>query len=134
GGEADDEQVIRQLLNAISDLEALPISGSSLSEREVPFDITPKPYADLRFIEDPRYIETLRDPGGSVPLRSVFYIERDADERLKQELSKLHGKTITIHAPRQTGKTSLLIRGIAQAQQQGSKVVSIDLQPIDDTY
>ena len=88
----------------------------------------PKPAADLRFIE------SLREPGGAARLRSPFYIEREGDERLHRELGKPYGTTTTIRAPRQTGKSSLLIRGVAQAQSQGSKVVSIDLQPVEDQY
>ncbi len=76
---------------------------------------------------DPRFLEELEAPGGVVKLRDQFYIERDADIYLKQEIVKL-GTTTTIRAPRQTGKTSLLMRGIHHARQRGAKVVPIDLQ------
>jgi len=67
-------------------------------------------------------------------LRSEFYIEREDDERFYRELRKPYGTTTTIRAPRQSGKSSLLIRGVAQAQERGSKIVSLDLQPIEKSY
>jgi len=40
------------------------------------------------------------------------------------------GTTTTIRAARQTGKTSLLVRGVHRARQNGAKVVSLDLQRV----
>jgi len=126
---ADDERLIRQLLEAIGNLEPLPLSGlkPSLPATKDFVSTVPRPYAD------PRFIESLREPSGAVALCSEFYIEREGDERLRRELDKPCGTTTTIRAPRQTGKSSLLIRGIAQAQARG-KVVFIDLQPVEDKY
>ncbi|MCB0109079.1 MAG: AAA-like domain-containing protein [Caldilineaceae bacterium] len=123
----DDEPLVQKLLNAIRELADLP-STTTTSTRE-PSDrsfTAPKPYAD------PRFLETLYEPGGAVRARSDFYIERDSDSLLRRELAKVHGTTTTIRAPRQTGKSSLLVRGIAQARQQRSKVVYLDLQPMDE--
>jgi hypothetical protein len=58
---------------------------------------------------------------------ATSYVEREADAHLKREIVKW-GATTTIRAPRQTGKTSLLMRGIHQARQSGAKVVSLDFQ------
>ena len=66
--------------------------------------------------------------------RSDFYVARAGDELLRRELAKNHGTTTTIRAPRQSGKSSLLVRGIAQAQQQRSKVVYLDFQPVEAHY
>jgi len=127
--EADDEPLIRQLLNAVANLEPLPSSERKpLSIGQGQATTGPRPYAD------PRFIESLRDPSGAVGIHSQFYIEREGDERLMRELAKPYGTTTTIRAPRQTGKSSLLVRGIAQAKAQGSRVVFIDLQPVADTY
>jgi hypothetical protein len=128
-GASDDERLIRQLLDAINDFDPLPAPDVPAAAVPTPLPGgAPRPYAD------PRFVESLRDPSGGVRLRSEFYIERDGDERLRRELSKPYGTTTTIRAPRQTGKSSLLIRGITQAQQQGSRVVALDLQPIDERY
>jgi hypothetical protein len=117
-----------QLLDAVSHFAPLPASAPQLSPPSIDpaRPVSPRPAADLRFVE------SLREPGGAARLRSPFYIEREGDERLHRELGKPYGTTTTIRAPRQTGKSSLLIRGLAQAQ--GSKVVSIDLQPVEEQY
>jgi serine/threonine protein kinase len=66
-------------------------------------------------------------PGGALILRDKFYIERVADAQLKEQIIKW-GATITIRAPRQTGKTSLLMRGIQYAREQQHKAIFLDLQ------
>jgi hypothetical protein len=73
---------------------------------------------------DPR---TLAVPGGVVKLRDTLYVTRQADEALARQIVK-QGSTTTIRAPRQTGKTSLLVRGLRQAHEQGAETVLIDLQ------
>ncbi len=76
---------------------------------------------------NPHFLKTLEAPGGAVKLRDKFYIEREIDTQLKQQLIQW-GTTVTIRAPRQTGKTSLLMRGIHYAYQQGAKVIYLDFQ------
>ncbi len=82
---------------------------------------------------DPRFLEELPTPGGAVKLRDKFYIEREADADLRWEIVKL-GTTTAIRAPRQTGKSSLLVRGMHYARQKGAKGVRLDLQRIDSEY
>lgn len=79
---------------------------------------------------DPRVLEALEAPGGVVKLRDKFYVERQADHHLRREIAR-PGTTSTIRASRQTGKSSLLVRGINHARQQGTQVVMVDLQRID---
>jgi AAA-like domain/TIR domain len=74
------------------------------------------------------FVDSLLDPTGTEPLESPFYVERDGDVALTRELNKPFGTTITIRAPRQTGKSSLLIRGIAQLMKRGRQAIFIDLQ------
>ncbi|MBI1878332.1 MAG: AAA-like domain-containing protein [Chloroflexi bacterium] len=76
---------------------------------------------------DPRFLAELPAPGGAVKLRDTLYVEREADGQLKRELTKW-GSTTTIRASRQMGKTSLLMRGLHQARQEGTKVISLDFQ------
>ena len=66
-------------------------------------------------------------------LRDRFYIERDADTELKREIVR-PGTITTIRASRQTGKSSLLVRGIHHALQQKAKVITLDLQRVDEEY
>jgi hypothetical protein len=81
---------------------------------------------------DPRILEQLAAPGGTVGLSDQFYIERDADQKYKREITKT-GSTISIRASRQTGKSSLLVRGIHHAAAK-SKIVHIDLQRVDKSF
>jgi hypothetical protein len=122
--------LIQQLLDSIGQLAPLPALDvpPAASPQQPAGAASPRPAADLRFIE------SLRDPFGTVRLRSEFYIERDEDERFYRELRRPYGTTSYIRAPRQSGKSSLLIRGITQAQERGSKIVSLDLQPIERSY
>jgi hypothetical protein len=117
--------MISQLLDAIGFGDSLPSQSADDLSASKPM---PAPYAD------PRFIASLADPGGALRRRDSLYIEREADRTLRRELSKTRGTTTTIRAPRQTGKSSLLIRGIDQAEKQGSNVIFFDLQAIDNTY
>lgn len=76
---------------------------------------------------NPRSVIQLAVPGGAVKLRDKLYIERAADAHLKEQMGGW-GTTTTIRAPRQTGKTSLLMRGIHYAREQRRPVVFLDFQ------
>lgn len=78
---------------------------------------------------DPRILDELEEPGGSLKLDDKFYIERDSDEKLKRNIIK-QGTTVTIRASRQTGKSSLLIRGIHHTET-SANIVYLDLQSIE---
>ena len=67
--------------------------------------------------------------GGVVRMRDKFYVAREADAALMREIDK-EGSTTTIRAPRQTGKTSLLVRGMRYAREQGATAVLLDLQSL----
>jgi hypothetical protein len=138
--EADNERVAQDILAAIegrlpewAPIQVRPTAeGFIISEdgRPIADDETlhpPLPEFDLRFLEE------LEAPGGAVKLRDKFYIERDADAHLKNEVAK-SGTTSTIRAARQTGKSSLLVRGVHHARQKGAKAVTLDLQRLDRDY
>ena len=78
---------------------------------------------------DPRILAELDAPGGTVRLEDKFYVARNADQSLKRQLDR-PGSIATIRAPRQTGKSSLLIRGNQHARQQGAQVIHLDLQRV----
>ncbi len=69
----------------------------------------------------------IESPEGQVPLASKFYIERSPIEATcYQEIQKPQS-LILIKAPRQMGKTSLMVRMLALARSQGFKTVQISL-------
>jgi hypothetical protein len=125
--DADTPAVTRQLLEAIEQLAPLYGDPAAVPAGPAPSDC-PRPYAD------PRFLDTLIEPSGGIKLRSTFYIERDGDTRLRRELASDQGTTTTIRAPRQTGKTSLLVRGIAQAQQDNRRAIVLDMQMVEARF
>ena len=79
----------------------------------------------------PVYLPQLEHPKGVVRLNSPFYIERNSDRLLAKQMAG-HGTITTIYAGRQTGKTSLLIRGVQDRKLKNCKVVFIDFQRIPE--
>ena len=70
-------------------------------------------------------------PNGAVPLGSSFYLERKPVEaQIKQEIRK-PGTLIRIKAPREMGKTSLLLRILEFAKTQNYHTVSLNLDQVD---
>ena len=69
----------------------------------------------------------LEAPTGAVRSDSFFYVLRQEDEALKAQVLKA-GTTTTIRAGRQTGKTSLLMRGIQVARNRRMQVIFLDFQ------
>jgi hypothetical protein len=126
-GPGDTRRLLVQLCDAIGHGEALRSPAQPASDRAGQAQPVQPPGA----YADPQFIESLDAPGGTVRLDSDFYMERSADATLRRILARQRGGTTTIRAPRQTGKSSLLIRGMTQAQAQGSKPIFIDLQPVD---
>jgi transcriptional regulator with XRE-family HTH domain len=71
-------------------------------------------------------------PNGPVPLNSSLYIERPPVEELVYREITRPGCVIQIRAPRQMGKTSLVLRLLAFAQTQGYRTVNFNCYQIDD--
>lgn len=70
-------------------------------------------------------------PSGSVPLNSPFYLERSLiKEQIEREIRK-PGALIRIKAPREMGKTSLLLRILDYANRQGYRTVSLNIEQAD---
>lgn len=78
-------------------------------------------------------VPTLPDlPEGSVRLNSPFYIDRSIESRCYQALCK-SGALIRIKAPRQMGKTSLMVRIVNHAEQLGYQTVRLNLQQAEES-
>lgn len=74
-----------------------------------------------------------RYPNGAVPLGSPFYLERaPLEEQVYQEIRK-PGALVRIKAPREMGKTSLLLRVLDSAKCLGYRAVSLNLEQVDQT-
>jgi hypothetical protein len=73
---------------------------------------------------DPRL---LKHPGGAVNMDDPAYVARATDRRVSDS-AKQQGVTLVVKAPRQYGKTSLLIRYVALCREQGKQVALVDFQ------
>jgi hypothetical protein len=73
----------------------------------------------------------LERPDGTMHPESLFYIERHGDHILKRELSSEYGATVVIKAPRQVGKSSMLVHSIPHAEKVGKRVALLDFQSLD---
>lgn len=72
-------------------------------------------------------------PSGSVPLASPFYLKRSyLEEQIYQEIKK-PGALIRIKAPKEMGKTSLLLRILDYAKHQGYCTISLNLEQVEQT-
>jgi transcriptional regulator with XRE-family HTH domain len=86
--------------------------------------------------ETPEAIDPHQDtspcyPNGAVHLGSPFYLERaPLEEQVYQEIRK-PGALVRIKAPREMGKTSLLLRVLDSAKCLGYRTVSLNLEQVD---
>ncbi|WP_341529239.1 AAA-like domain-containing protein [Nostoc sp. UHCC 0302] len=74
---------------------------------------------------------SLEFPSGPVSLDSRFYIFRPPIEELAYAEIAVPGSVIRIKAPKKTGKSSLILRLLAHAANQGFNTVSLDFQQAD---
>ena len=78
-------------------------------------------------------ITALELPNTPVPLDSPLYIERPPIENFAYEEIVKPGALIRIKAPKQMGKTSLVMRILAQAQAKGYRTVRLNLFQAEDS-
>ncbi|MGI0491840.1 AAA-like domain-containing protein [Alkalinema pantanalense CENA528] len=71
-------------------------------------------------------------PSGSLALDSPYYLERPTLEEPAYTEIKKPGALVRIKAPREMGKTSLLLRLLDFAQHQDYHTVSLNLEQVDD--
>jgi hypothetical protein len=106
------------------DLEGLPESATPvLKSRQV--EPTPDP------MPMPPSAIAWEEPEGLVPIDSPFYIERlPVEPDCYDAVTKPHS-LIRVKAPRQMGKTSLLVRILHHARLQGCVTVRLNLQTVE---
>lgn len=84
----------------------------------------PTPSAQPIELKKPKDLES---PQGIMHPQSKFYIERQED-RIALDVIRNQGVTVTIKAPRQMGKSSLLMRLIEAASTASKQVIFLDFQ------
>ena len=121
---ADTPRLITELTYAVSG-EALPIgttqARSSLLQSSATLSLPP-----------PSASAPLEMPGGTIDPQSTFYVERPSDHTALAAIER-QGVTISIKAPRQMGKSSLLMRIMDVATRQGKRVALLDFQLFEKT-
>ncbi len=123
--DADTPRLIEELQRAVSG-GSLPSKTTETKAAVSTVDEVPTAFANI----PPR---DLGSPEGTMPHQSIFYIERDSDRDSLQALNETKGVTITIKAPRQMGKSSLLNRLMADGAEHGMKTAFIDFQMIENS-
>lgn len=71
-------------------------------------------------------------PSGSVPLNSPFYLRRSVESQIERELEK-PGALVRIKAPREMGKTSLMLRNIDYVKCLDYQTVSLNLEQVESS-
>ncbi len=119
---ADTPRLIEELKRAVTG-EALSKSGEppKAETPSAPSHFTPP------HIQAPPALDM---PEGTMELQSPFYVKRNTDDIALAAISR-QGVTITIKAPRQMGKSSLLIRTMAAARKCGKRFAFLDFQLFD---
>jgi hypothetical protein len=106
----------------------------------VPLKTVGEKWSELEGLLSPQAVTDLEAPDGIVPLRSRFYIERFAFEDTTRSPIELRcvrevvkpGSLISIKAPHQMGKKSLLARVIHHVKQENYATVCLNLQLADE--
>ncbi len=82
-------------------------------------------------VSPPTPAVVLEEPEGQVPLESTLYLERPPNEARCYEAIAKTGALIRIKAPRQMGKSSLMLRILNYASKQDYQTASLNFQLID---
>ncbi len=93
------------------------VEEAAAKESQTPEETAPDPMSPL--LREP--------PGGVMRPKSSYYVERGADAELRNAL-KRKDNLILVRGARQVGKSSLFVRGMNQARDQGAKVVRIAVE------
>jgi hypothetical protein len=116
-------------LGAGRDIEfAYKFACNSILMEGIPENLTPVLKKRLDLSNPMPITVNLEELGGQVPLDSPFYIPRPPIEERCYEAIIKPGALIRIKAPRQMGKSSLMLRILDCATQQGYRSVWLNLQ------
>ncbi|MFN2200651.1 MAG: AAA-like domain-containing protein, partial [Caldilineaceae bacterium] len=120
-GADDSEKLLTEILDAA---ESCASTESAEESEDVSAEASPADPRRPLPAKDPRI---LRAPGGALRPDDPFYIRREADERIDL-VAGSRGETIVIKAPRQMGKSSLLIRYLEACREAGKHFAFVDFQ------
>jgi hypothetical protein len=115
------------------DVESSPLAEAPESASPTTKEPEPVPTADFSraMVASPAQLVSLDEPEGQVPLESMLYVERPPTEARCYEVIVKPGALIRIKAPRQMGKSSLMLRIINHASEQGYQTASLNFQLVE---
>lgn len=121
-----------RLWEALSQLLKLPINKANFRSLIEQYSLPPD---WQKLIEQESAAQpiaaSLEYPNGPVPLNSRFYIERPPIEQYAYSEITKPGSVLRIKAPREMGKSSLMLRILDRAVHLGYQTVNVDLQQAD---
>jgi hypothetical protein len=116
-------------------LEPIVTPPVSASEQTQQAQLLEKDVIETSVVSEPTPISvapvSLDEPEGQIPLESTFYVERPPIEVRCYETLMKAGALIRIKAPRQMGKSSLMLRILDYATQQGYQAAALNFQRAD---
>jgi DNA-binding winged helix-turn-helix (wHTH) protein len=134
----DDEHFRNRLRATVADITAIMGLGSVQTVRKEGYrfglqfqvksaeDRHPRPLPVPKLNPEP-----LGPPVGALPIGSKVYVSRSADDDLRRWI-EARCSFVKIQAPRQTGKTSILVRGKQFAHDLNARVAYTDCQDIPE--
>lgn len=121
-GPADTNRVLAELLDsASSSSEPLAVPRATVTATTTPRSQANQQPSPALMVRRPASA-----PGGTVRVGDPYYIERNVDALLTHR-APLTGETILIKAPRQMGKSSLLLRYLQACEDVGRQTALLDL-------
>jgi hypothetical protein len=127
-GPEDTPRLIGELKRATAG-SVLPIGDEEAKAKIIrpsPLQQLPPPFIQAQ----PVIPAKIESPEGTMDPQSKYYVERPGDWVARSAIQR-QGETITIKAPRQMGKSSLLLRIMEQATKMNKRVVFFDFQQFD---
>lgn len=126
----DSDRILSEFLTVALTLDSRSaiVSGDSLQDIASSALVDNKDYSRPQPAVDPRAFSA---PGGSIKLNDPFYLKRNADAIITQRAKNI-GETIVITAPRQLGKSSLLLRYLAECNALGKRFALLDFSLFSD--
>ena len=118
-------------LTGFSDSAPIPSKSESQGDPASPEALPPVATPSFSQAADPSGVQQdsfSHFPSGPLPLQSSLYIERPPMEAIAYDELHRVGCLLRIKAPRRMGKSSLLNRLMAHAQQEGYRTVTLDCQ------
>ena len=120
---------IQRLVQELDHALAGEAYGKVLHQNIQPVIDIPRPTPSI----DPYDYASIDNPKGTMSKESSFYIERVQDHRMLSRVG-LNQALINIKAPRQMGKSSMLVRGVEKARELGKRIVYLDFQQLDTEH